>query len=134
LTLLAAILVSWKLAVPLRHANGPNEETFRQKLRRIDFAGSLLLFLAIISLLLPLSLGGIKFSWNDPVIYVLLAGSSLLFLSFGFVEMRIAKEPIFPLYLLRNQDVVLPYALLLLGNLAQTLVSQLSAGPVRPPI
>lgn len=77
---------------------------------------------AIVTFLLPFSLGGNQFAWTHPIIFILLGTSHFLTFIFGYVELKVAREPIFPLTLLRRRDVVLPYGILFLQNIAQTLV------------
>lgn len=76
-------------------------------------------------------MGGNQFAWGHPVIISLFAAAGVLGLSTAFVELRVAKEPIFPLRLLVQRDVVLPYSILLLQNIAQTFVSAVRIPAVR---
>mgnify|MGYP001791579811 FL=1 len=70
--------------------------------RSIDFAGAVLLALALVPLLLALVWGGSEHPWISPVIIGLLAFSATMVVIFGFVENR-ATEPILPLTLFRNR-------------------------------
>ncbi|KAL2205638.1 MFS general substrate transporter [Sarocladium strictum] len=78
-------------------------------LSRIDFLGATLLALTVITFLLPFEIGGSEFAWSHPII----AGLFVLFLIFGALFIRVegswAKEPIFPLELLKIPNVVLGY-------------------------
>lgn len=103
-------------------------ETFRERLKRIDFIGITLVVAIIVAFLMPLSLGGNQVPWSHPVIPGLFLGSAVLGACFAYVESRIAEEPIFPLQLLTRRDVVLPYTVHLLQNLAQSIV-RLSQSP-----
>lgn len=78
-------------------------------LRRVDFLGSISLALTIVAFLLVLDLGGQKLPWSHPVIWILLTSSIALGIIFLFVEGFVAKEPIFPLKLLTQRDVVTAY-------------------------
>ncbi|MHB0867543.1 MAG: MDR family MFS transporter [Thermoleophilia bacterium] len=72
------------------------------KRRSIDFAGALLLALALVPLLLALVWGGSEHPWLSPVIIGLLLFSAAMTVAFGFAESR-AKEPILPLTLFHNR-------------------------------
>ena len=106
-TILALILVIWKLEITPQQICS-NQSHF-SKLRRIDFLGSIFLSVSIVCGLMVLDLGGHRMSWTDLKLLSLLgisvAGGILFFLVEGFW----AKEPIFPLRLLRNRDVLTSY-------------------------
>ncbi|KAK6609499.1 major facilitator superfamily transporter [Botrytis cinerea] len=106
-TILALILVIWKLEITPQQICS-NQSHF-SKLRRIDFLGSIFLSVSIVCGLMVLDLGGHRMPWTDLKLLSLLgisvAGGILFFLVEGFW----AKEPIFPLRLLRNRDVLTSY-------------------------
>lgn len=106
-TLLAAFLVAWKLK-PTYISECP-EQSQLSKLRRIDFLGAILLSLSIICGLLVLELGGKRIPFTHPTILSLLAASLVTGHLFLLVEGFVAKEPIFPLRLMLNRDVVASY-------------------------
>ncbi|KAH6648635.1 major facilitator superfamily transporter [Truncatella angustata] len=85
------------------------ELKLRNQLGRIDFAGAALLGLGIFSLMLPLEIGGSKLAWSHPLIIGLFITGTVLLGTFLVVEEYWAKEPIFPVRLLRNRNVVLVY-------------------------
>lgn len=93
------------------------------RLRRVDSLGAFLMCTTIVVFLLPISMGGNQLPWKHPAIGGLFAMSLALAGAFSYVELRLAKEPIFPLTLLTRQDVVIPYAILFFQNIAQTFVS-----------
>lgn len=72
------------------------------KRRAIDFAGAVLLALALVPLLLALVWGGSEYPWLSPVIIGLLSFSAVMTVAFGFAENR-ASEPILPLTLFHNR-------------------------------
>lgn len=76
----------------------------------------------IVTFLLPISIGGNQVPWSHPLIPSLFAGSTAFAILFAYVELRVAREPIFPLSLLTRRDIILPYMILFLQNIAQTLV------------
>lgn len=71
---------------------------------RIDWAGTSLLIMASVTLMLALTWGGQKFAWSAWEILSLFAIAALAAGLFCFVEYR-AAEPILPLALLRNRAV-----------------------------
>ncbi|CAG8575960.1 10981_t:CDS:2 [Ambispora leptoticha] len=77
----------------------------RDKLKRIDWFGILVVVLATVALLLPLSWGGDKYAWNSPIIIVLLIVGGLLFILFGYIEGWVAIEPVAPSRLFKNRAV-----------------------------
>jgi hypothetical protein len=79
------------------------------KLRRVDFLAAIFLSLSIVSGLLVLDLCGQRMPWTDPKMLLLLGASVIALNVFVFVEAAWAKEPIFPLRLLLNRDVITSY-------------------------
>ncbi|CAK7212285.1 hypothetical protein SBRCBS47491_001411 [Sporothrix bragantina] len=131
-TLLAIVLVGWRLHVPPvvfpASTAGTTQGTEGQpaesgsRLKRIDFLGATVMCATIVTFLLPLSMGGSSLPWTHPLLLSLFAASNVLAVLFCYIELRIAREPIFPLPLLARRDVILPYAILFLQNIAQTLM------------
>ncbi|CAI2165396.1 16006_t:CDS:10 [Funneliformis geosporum] len=77
-----------------------------EKIKRIDWWGTIVLVGSTVSILLSLNWGGNKYEWNSPVIIVLLCVGVLGFITFAFVERHIAVEPIAPGRLFKNITVV----------------------------
>lgn len=74
--------------------------------RTIDWTGAFTLMLGLLSLLLaPVLIENKGYSWGSPVIIGLLVLSAILLVLFVWVESRV-KEPIIPLHLFRNRNVV----------------------------
>jgi hypothetical protein len=121
LTILTLVLVAYKLHIPSQESNA--KESQFSKLRRIDFLGAILFPVSLVCGLLILELIGQRMPWNDPVILILLGTSLVTGYSFLLVESFWAKEPIFPLRLLRNRDVVTSYINLGFQSGAQIAVS-----------
>jgi hypothetical protein len=84
-----------------------------------------LLASSITAFLLFLDLGGKTFPWNSPATFVLGGTSIALCASFALVERFWASEPVFPLHLLANRDVVTSYLVAALQIAAQLGVSAL---------
>lgn len=120
-TLLALALVAWKLQIPCLPITSTQSPI--SKLRRVDFLGAIFLSLSIVCGLLVLDLGGQRMPWTDPQILLLLGASVMTLNMFVFVEAVWAKEPIFPLRLLLNRDVITSYVNLGFQTGAQGAVS-----------
>ncbi|OBR02258.1 Major facilitator superfamily transporter [Colletotrichum higginsianum IMI 349063] len=80
-------------------------------LAKVDFLGAALLALFLLAFLLPIEIGGTKVPWTHPLIFVLFGAAAVLGGLFGAVEEWWAKEPIFPLELLKHRDIVLTYVI-----------------------
>ncbi|EWC47309.1 hypothetical protein DRE_03428 [Drechslerella stenobrocha 248] len=126
---IAAILVAFRLQnTPSPSPNGdsnggtttPPLSSQKSKLARIDFLGAFLLASTIVCTLLVLDLGGQKLSWTSPYILATAVLSLILLAAFCTVEAHYAAEPIFPLHLLRNNNIATSY-----GSLAFSSVSQI---------
>jgi len=81
----------------------PEKKNRREVLLSIDYLGSLSSVAAVVMLLLGVSFGGNQYSWNSPVIILLLVGGFIIMLLFLWNEHR-ATHPIMPLeqFLVRN--------------------------------
>ncbi|GKT61419.1 major facilitator superfamily transporter [Colletotrichum tofieldiae] len=84
-------------------------ETGKSPLARIDFLGAALLALFILTFLLPIEIGGTKIPWTHPLIFILFGAAAVLGGLFAATEEWWAKEPIFPLELLKHRDIVLTF-------------------------
>ncbi|QRV95388.1 major facilitator superfamily transporter [Ceratobasidium sp. AG-Ba] len=80
---------------------------FVEKLRKVDFTGSILSLGAVVLVLVPLSGGGVYYSWNSALVITLLTIGSALTVVFILVEWRIAELPILPLYLFRVKNILI---------------------------
>jgi predicted MFS family arabinose efflux permease len=81
----------------------------QSKLARIDFLGAALMTLSILCLLFPLEIGGVRIPWSSPSIFILL-GLAVFFGGCLLVtEVWYAKEPIFPMELLKKKDALVSF-------------------------
>lgn len=61
--------------------------------------------------MLPLEIGGQKVPWPHPIIFALVSMGLVMLGLFIAAETRWAKEPIFPLRLLKSRDALLCYCI-----------------------
>ncbi|RHZ50111.1 hypothetical protein Glove_505g7 [Diversispora epigaea] len=85
--------------------------SLEEKLKRVDWLGTLLIAISTISFLLPLQYGGIEHSWNSPLVITLLILGVLGFVAFVYVETFISIEPIVPVKLFKDRTIVACFAL-----------------------
>jgi len=76
-----------------------------EKIKRIDFLGTFLLVITVVSLLLGLSWGGSKYSWSSSTIILLFVGFAIGFVLYLIVEAKFAKEPLTPFQIFKNRNV-----------------------------
>tara|TARA_R110002003_G_scaffold48_30_gene4201 strand:- start:4811 stop:6274 length:1464 start_codon:yes stop_codon:yes gene_type:complete len=107
------------ITLPSQSLHEPDHVPRAGKLARIDFIGAALLTLSILGLLFPLEIGGDKVSWSSPTIIALLVGSVVFGLLFLAAEAFLAKEPIVPLTLLRQRDVLVSSFVMFFQSAAQ---------------
>ena len=123
LTLVAMVLVAWKLEVkPKNNPKNNESQSIGSKLKRIDFLGAFFMSMAILPAMLILDMGGEKVSWTSPILAILGGLTVIGGILFYVTEKHFAKEPIFPLRLLSHRDVVLDYILLTVQTASQMAV------------
>ncbi|CAO3676220.1 unnamed protein product [Umbelopsis ramanniana] len=86
------------------------KSSIMEKLKKVDFLGTLLLVAAVIALLLPTEWGGITYAWNSPIIIGLYCAGGVLVILFLVLEKWIAPNPVIPMRLFRMQTPVLIFA------------------------
>ncbi|KAG0034628.1 hypothetical protein BGZ81_003941 [Podila clonocystis] len=89
-----------------------------EKIKRIDFLGTLILLAAVVLVLLPLSWGGTKHAWNSGIIIGLLCAAAVSVVLFILVEWRVAREPIVPIHLFKIRNLWATYGSLFFGGMA----------------
>ncbi|KXN86817.1 Vacuolar membrane amino acid uptake transporter fnx2, partial [Leucoagaricus sp. SymC.cos] len=108
LAIISTISVYFFLHLPVPPAASRPDTDFRTKFRRIDFAGAITLVLAVFLLLLGFDRGG-DIGWNNRLTVSLLVGFSIFAVGFGFIEARIAAEPLAPTRITVNRALVASY-------------------------
>ncbi|KAL2839624.1 major facilitator superfamily domain-containing protein [Aspergillus pseudoustus] len=98
------VVVSTILVVFTVHI--PPKESKKNKLKRVDFLGSITLVIALVLLLLGLNTGGNQVPWTHPLILTTLPLSAVVLGIFIFIEANYAPEPIIPVRLLLNRTVL----------------------------
>jgi MFS family permease len=81
----------------------------KSALRRVDYLSSFTLTVGLVLLLLGLNAGDNLVPWTQPLVLVSLPLSAAFILSFVYVEIYIASEPIIPMDLLLNLTVAAVY-------------------------
>ncbi|KAF9556269.1 hypothetical protein EC968_008366 [Mortierella alpina] len=79
------------------------ESSFEDKVKRIDFLGSLSLICGLVLVLLPLNWGGNAYAWNSLIVISLFCVGFLVLVAFSLIEWKLAAEPIIPFHLLKNR-------------------------------
>lgn len=114
-TLAAMLLVQKRLDLPQRESSGLTQW---QRLRRIDFLGSIFLCSLIFSACFILDTGGQRYPWtSQPILITSIAG--LLSLLGFLITANIVSEPIFPLRLLGQYTIITNYLIAFLQALLQ---------------
>ncbi|KAJ2802401.1 hypothetical protein H4R20_003293 [Coemansia guatemalensis] len=80
-------------------------DSFWKKLRRIDFAGMVIMVGGMVMVLLALSYAGKDYPWSSALVLCLLIFGIVVLGIFVLVEWKIPKEPIVPLRLFKNRNV-----------------------------
>jgi len=71
-------------------------ESFWTNVKKIDGWGSLTSTIAIIFFMIPITGGGSYYKWDSPMVISMLAISVVSFVTFLFVEWKVARLPIIP--------------------------------------
>ncbi|KAK9369171.1 major facilitator superfamily domain-containing protein [Lipomyces kononenkoae] len=74
-------------------------------LARVDFAGAGTLVLWLVVFLFAVSVGGNQLPWTHPLVLLSLAISGGLLALYIYIELRVAREPIIPVQLLKDRTI-----------------------------
>ena len=113
-----AFVLVWMI-LPSRVRGSLDEEVRGSKLSRVDFLGATLMALSILSLLLPLEIGGERIPWSDYRVASLFTAALFFGALFLAVEGWVSKEPIIPMSVLRHKEVLLSSLIMLCQVAAQ---------------
>ncbi|KAJ3065729.1 hypothetical protein HDU98_010894 [Podochytrium sp. JEL0797] len=83
--------------------------TFRECLSQIDLLGGFFLIMFVICILIPIQGGGSQYAWNSATVVALFLVGFLFFFLFVYVEGWVAKYPLLPFVLLKNQYTAATY-------------------------
>ncbi|KAG0255189.1 hypothetical protein DFQ27_006390 [Actinomortierella ambigua] len=97
---ISTVAIVWMLKLP----SVPG--TRADKLKRIDFLGSMTFVVGVICILLSTNWGGNEYDWDSTQIIVPYCIGAVILLAFVYVEYKVALEPILPFRLFRNRTVV----------------------------
>lgn len=79
--------------------------SLKDKIKRLDLLGTLMVVPAITCLLLGLQWGGVQYSWSSVRIIVLLISAVLLFAIFGYWQYRLGGDAVLPPKIVKNRNV-----------------------------
>ncbi|KAH8649754.1 major facilitator superfamily domain-containing protein [Tricladium varicosporioides] len=99
-------LISILAFLELKISDGERQLPIKEKLKFMDFFGTISFVGAICCLLLALQWGGETEPWNSPKIICLFVGSFLLLLAFSYTQWKRGETAIIPLRVLRQRSVL----------------------------
>ncbi|KAH9904947.1 major facilitator superfamily transporter [Xylariomycetidae sp. FL2044] len=109
--LFVAAIISSGFVLPntkAKTADG-SELSARSRVARIDFIGAALLGLAVLLFMLPLEIGGARVPWSHPVIPGLFVAAFVVLCLFLANEAWFATDPVIPIRLLKQRDILASY-------------------------
>lgn len=106
LGVLCFILTSYGVhEAPQLRENAP-ALTFKEKIKKVDYLGTLLAVPAVTCLLMALQWGGTKFGWGSWQIIVPLVFCAVLFAAFGYVQYRQGDKALIPPRILKQRSII----------------------------
>ncbi|KAL1844702.1 hypothetical protein VTK73DRAFT_1997 [Phialemonium thermophilum] len=99
--------------LPLRYESG----NYLAKAKKIDYGGVALNLAAVLLILIPLSGGGITYSWSSPALIAMLTIGCVLAVAFILYEWKVPAIPITPLHLFTAPHCAYLYAQSFLSGL-----------------
>lgn len=85
---------------------GATGSDFKEKLKRVDFAGAILLVTALMGVLTAASIGGKDVAYSSSTFILLVFGSIGLLVAFVYTEVYISQEPIIPMEVMTDRTVL----------------------------
>jgi MFS family permease len=104
------------------YPNPDLELPIREKFKRMDPIGTLLILPAIVCLMMALQWGGARFGWSDWRIVLLLVLFTVLIAAFGYVQYQQQDKAVLPPRIIKNRTILasMIYACCTNGILAVT--------------
>ncbi|KAJ1936654.1 hypothetical protein FBU59_004985, partial [Linderina macrospora] len=96
---LALVIMTMRLPKP--------QGSMGDKIKKIDFLGTIMFLSGTVPLLLGLSWGGREYTWMSPLVLGCLIGGALALCVFMAIEWKVPAEPIVPSQLLAIRNVAL---------------------------
>lgn len=86
--------------------NAEESLPLKEKIKKLDPVGTIIIVPAISCLLLALQWGGMTYSWSSPRIIILLVLSAVLIAAFGCWQIRLGEDAMLPPRILKNRNVL----------------------------
>ncbi|KAL4732085.1 hypothetical protein ACLX1H_001093 [Fusarium chlamydosporum] len=106
LGVLCLILTTYGVHEAPRHRENAPVLTLREKLKRVDFLGTLLAVPAVTCLLMALQWGGTKFGWGSWQIILPLVFCAFLFTAFGYLQYHQGDKALLPPRILKQRSII----------------------------
>lgn len=106
LGVLCLILTWYGVHESSHHRENTPVLTLKEKLKKIDFLGTLIAVPAVTCLLMALQWGGTKFGWGSWQIILPLVFCALLFTAFGYLQYRQGDKALLPPRILKQRSII----------------------------
>ncbi|KAJ4005972.1 hypothetical protein NW752_001219 [Fusarium irregulare] len=93
------------IGAPQLRENVP-QLTFKEKIKKVDYLGTLLAVPAVTCLLMALQWGGTKFGWGSWQIILPLVFCAVLFAGFGYLQYRQGEKALIPPRILKQRSII----------------------------
>ncbi|KAH8827603.1 MFS general substrate transporter [Flagelloscypha sp. PMI_526] len=110
-------IVAVAIALRLPPSARDEETSLSAKIRRIDFGGAFTLIVSVTTLLVALDHGG-NISWTDRLTLAMLSTFAIAFITFTFIELRVAAEPFAPKRIIASSNLGPAYLVNFFGLIA----------------
>ncbi|PTD08261.1 Efflux pump afoB [Fusarium culmorum] len=111
LGVLCLILTWYGVHESSHHRENAPVLTLKEKLKKIDFLGTLIAVPAVTCLLMALQWGGTKFGWGSWQIILPLVFCALLFTAFGYLQYRQGDKALLPPRILKQRSIIAAFML-----------------------
>ncbi|RKP08461.1 major facilitator superfamily-domain-containing protein, partial [Thamnocephalis sphaerospora] len=81
----------------------------REKLKKVDYTGMVMITVGTVCVLLAASWGGQEYPWSHPLVISLLCVGLAILVAFVFVEAYWVKNPLMPLHIFRDRDTAIGF-------------------------